>query len=191
MLQCEKRVRPERRWLALVHVDMRRLAVFRVEQADRPRDVVSPIAPLRHVLVVPQLQHQPVSRLGVLREREAFLLRRLREPVPGQTQRHEVKRWAVGSRLRGGQLLPDLARFDETAGPAVDEQQWYRVLDLRCLMDEVDFQRVEAVDGDGSRELWHLVQLLLGRPPVVLVLPVCRQAFDVREGRPIVPFRAL
>lgn len=77
MLECEKRVRADRRRLALVHVYMRRFTMFRVEQADRPRDVVTPITSLRHVLVVPQLQHQFMRRLSVLREREPLLLRRL------------------------------------------------------------------------------------------------------------------
>lgn len=54
----------------------------------------------------------------------------------------------------------------------MDEEQWDGILDLGFLIDEVDFQRVKAIDSDGGRELRHHVQLLLSGPPVVPVFPV-------------------
>lgn len=68
---------------------------------------------MRDVFVVAELEHELVGRLGILLDREAFLLAPFREAVVGQRECDDVERGqavaAVAAALR--QFVDDLGHF--------------------------------------------------------------------------------
>lgn len=67
------------------------------------------------------------------------------------------------------------------------EEQRDGALDGRFLVDEMDVEGAEAVDVDGGSVVWKLVDGCFGFPPVVLLLPVFCQAFDIGQWGSVRP----
>lgn len=67
------------------------------------------------------------------------------------------------------------------------EEQRDGALDGRFLVDEMDAEGAEAVDVDWGLVVWELVDGCFGFPPVVLLLPIFCQAFDIGQWGPVRP----
>ena len=137
------------------------------------------ISALGHVMSVAERLHEPVAVLGVLVDAEAFLRAAGAEAVVDEGWGHDVERGEVAGSV--DELRKDLGDFNETAWPAVEEDQRDGVLDAGLAMNEMDVQSAEVGDVDVSRELWHFVELCFGFAPVVLVLPVLGELLDIGQ----------
>jgi len=62
--------------------------------------------------------------------------------------------------------------LDKTAWPAVNEQQRNRVFEIAFLMYEMNIQRIETFDCDGSLEVRQLIECCLSCTPVELLEPI-------------------
>ena len=76
---------------------------------------------MRYILCIAKLQHQLVTSLCILRKGEAFFPRAGREAIVGQGQRNKMEGGRVVV-IGVCELLVDLQRFHEAAGPTMDEQ---------------------------------------------------------------------
>lgn len=72
---------------------------------------------------------------------------------------------------------------------SVGEEKGYCSLNWGLLVDEVNIQATEPVYLDGCSVVGELVDLGLGLSPIVNLLPVLGQAFDVGQRSAIVPSR--
>ncbi len=61
------------------------------------------------------------------------------------------------------------------------------MFDTGLLVQEVDFQSLEAGDLDAGSEVRQFIQLLLGSTPVKGIFPVSSQALQISEGSAVVP----
>jgi len=69
----------------------------------------------------------------------------------------------------------------------MNEKQWDRALHFTPLMDIMNIQHSESFDFDIAREHWKLVEFALVSTPVVAVLPLVGQTFQVGERDAVVP----
>lgn len=69
----------------------------------------------------------------------------------------------------------------------MNEKQWDRPLHFTPLMDIMDIQHPKPFDFDVAREHWKLVEFALVDTPVVAVLPLVDQTFQVGERDAVVP----
>ena len=69
----------------------------------------------------------------------------------------------------------------------MDEKHWDRALHFTPLMNIMDIQRPKSFDFDVTREHWKLVEFALVNTPVVAVVPLVGQTFQVGERDAVVP----
>ena len=67
------------------------------------------------------------------------------------------------------------------------EEEGYCSIHSTPLVDEMDVESFETVDLNGGFEIRKRVDLSLVFPPVIAILPVCCQSFDICQWRSIVP----
>ena len=70
---------------------------------------------------------------------------------------------------------------------AVNKEQWNSALYLTLLIHKVYIQRLEAVNLDLGTIIWQLVDLGLLLPPVIALLPIFHEPFDVCQRGTVVP----
>ena len=69
----------------------------------------------------------------------------------------------------------------------MDKKQWDRALHFTPLMDIMNIQHPKSFDFDVAREHGKLVEFALVSTPVVAVLPLVDQTFQVGERDAVVP----
>lgn len=164
-------------------------AGFRMVDPDEARDHGAPVAALRDVGAVAEGQHKLVEHGGKLLGREPGVLGGGGEAEARERRRDDVER-LVFRRGGLGEEREDVFDLEEGAGPAVDEEQWDRVLAGGAVVDEMKAQ-VFALGGDGERELLEgSVQTGLNCAPVVLAGPEFLQGGKGLDGQAVGPTAA-
>jgi hypothetical protein len=69
----------------------------------------------------------------------------------------------------------------------MNEKQWDRASHFAPLMDIMNIQRPKSFDFNVARKHWELVEFALVGAPVVAILPLVDQTFQVGERDTVVP----
>lgn len=94
----------------------------------------------------------------------------------GQTGRDDIEGGALAA---FDELRQNLSNFDETARPAVAEEQRNGIGDTAPLVNVVDLERTEAADVDARGILRELIECPLVLPPVVARSPMVDETLNV------------
>lgn len=134
-----------------------------------------------------------MQNLSMLLDREPGALSALRKAEVGQRGHYYVEGgilFAITTAAALGERRDELGALVKAAGPAVDEEQRQGIRGAALLVEEVHGERLEPFGLQLGGELWELVELRLGAPPVEGLGPVLGQALHLGERRAALPLDA-
>mmetsp|Transcript_12885 Transcript_12885/g.26777 ORF Transcript_12885/g.26777 Transcript_12885/m.26777 type:complete len:300 (+) Transcript_12885:615-1514(+) len=157
------------------HVDVQGDAVLRILPGNAAGDNCPPVAALGGVLLVPELQHQPVQLVRHEGHVRPPLPRRLAPAIAGDGGDDAVE-------ARGREEREDLHELHHGPWPAVHQQERDRRRVPGALVYEV---RAETLHR--HREVVELVQRRLVPAPVIRLQPVPHEVLQFAPVRPVGP----